>query len=224
MRLLGVAHGYFKDQWQITLSNQDRQQTILIRSICSSVFFFFFLKKAAAAALYTQRWKFAMSGGGCPSLVPQKRTWDNKSGPAVTWELPGTPAGEGAVRGGGCWDTYPMGTKLKSMGRPWGAENACLGISPSNRVWVTEPEYLSIYSVPGWALLPGLVNFLAFQAWPSGFWAEPAVCGGSETQGAETGRLLRAGTDWTVWGMWLQHWAPLPWWVQSLPSPSAHRM
>ena len=85
--------------------------------ICLSVFF----KKAAAAALYTQRWKFAMSGGGCPSLVPQKQTWDNKSGHAVIWELQGTPAGEGAVRGGGCWDTYPMGREAQVHGETLGS-------------------------------------------------------------------------------------------------------
>lgn len=177
MWLLGVAHGYFKDQWQITFSSQDGQQPTLITSLCSSV-----LKKDEEEALYTQRWKSAMSGGGCPSLVPQKRSWDNPSGHAVTWEFQGMSAGEGTVRGGGCWDTYPVSRDAHIHGETLGSRECRPWNKPIQRVRVREP--VSIYWAPGWALLPGLVNFLACQAWPSGFWAEPAVCCGSEIQGA----------------------------------------
>ena len=132
--------------------------------------------------MYTQRWKSTMSGSGCPSLVPQKQTWDNVSGHTVTWELQGMPAGDGAVRGGGCWDTYPVGRDAHVHGETMGSKERMPWNKPIQRVRVREPVYLSTYSVPGWAQLSGLVNFLAFQAWPSGFWAEPAVCCGSETQ------------------------------------------
>lgn len=175
--------------------------------------------------MYTQRWKSTMSGSRCPSLVPQKQTWDNVSGHTVTWELQGMPAGDGAVRGGGCWDTYPVGSDAHVHGETMGSKERMPWNKPIQRVRVREPVYLSTYSVPGWALLSGLVNFLAFQAWPSGFWAEPAVCCGSETQSTETGRLLTVRQTDQSEGCGCSTESLYPGESeQPAPSPSAHRM
>ena len=216
--LHSVAIGCCIRLFQRLVANHFQQPRLSTNNLNNINMFICLKKKEEDETLYTQRWKSAMSGGRCPSLVPQKWTWDNASGHAVTWELQGTPAGKGAVRGGGCWDTYPVGRDAHVHGETMGSKEHMPWNKPIQRVRVREPVYLSIYLVPGWVLLPGLVNFLAFQAWPLDLWAEPAVCCGLETQGAETGRLLTAGTDWTVWGIWLQHWEPLPWWVQTASS------
>lgn len=174
----------------------------------------FFLKKRV---FYAYRWKFAKSGGGCPSLAPQKQTWDNDSGQAITWEF------QGMIVGGGQWGrkgcvlrhlSYGR-VELKSMGKYWGAENTYLGMSPSDG-W----GWGSLCICPFTQLLVEPCSQALLISWH--FRLAPQASGDSSSLlwfwGTMCRDQLMAGADWTVWGMRPQPWEPFPWQVHKVNS------